>query len=104
MAVPVVWAAPAIEDLKAILSFIARDSLPRAVQVRDKIKAAAESIGDFPFRGHVVAELGDPGCREIVVYSYRVIYDVGDTVTIVAVIHGARLLRKRALRKRRMKR
>ncbi len=41
--------------------------------------------------GRVTPELGDAAIREVFVYSYRLIYEVGPRqVTILAFLHGAR--------------
>lgn len=46
-----------------------------------------------PRIGRVVPEFDDPAIRELIVQKYRIIYRVTDhSVTIAAVIHGARLL------------
>jgi plasmid stabilization system protein ParE len=48
----------------------------------------------FPLSGSIVPELGKESFREIRIKSYRVVYRVmdEDTVEIVTVYHGARLL------------
>ena len=48
---------------------------------------------EFPLSGRIVPELNQEAIRERFIYSYRLIYCIrGKTVTIVAVIHGKRLL------------
>lgn len=43
--------------------------------------------------GRVVPELGDEQVREQFLYSYRLIYELGERrVEMLAVIHGRRLL------------
>jgi len=43
--------------------------------------------------GRIVSEICDKNVRERFVYSYRLIYRIkGYTITILAVIHGKRLL------------
>ena len=45
----------------------------------------------MPLRGKVVTELEDERIREISIYSYRIIYEVGDpNVFVLAVIHFRR--------------
>jgi toxin ParE1/3/4 len=47
----------------------------------------------FPRAGRKVPELDDENVRELVVYSYRIIYRLqDDDALIVAVIHGKRIL------------
>ena len=43
--------------------------------------------------GRIVPEMRDASIRELFVFSYRVIYRVeGEVATVVAVVHGKRLL------------
>jgi toxin ParE1/3/4 len=47
----------------------------------------------FPQAGRKVPEFDDENIRELVVYSYRIIYRLQpDEALIVAVIHGKRVL------------
>jgi toxin ParE1/3/4 len=42
-------------------------------------------------RGRIVRELNDPTIRELLVFKYRLLYEVEDhRVLIVALLHGAR--------------
>jgi plasmid stabilization system protein ParE len=50
-------------------------------------------LARFPQAGRKVPEFDDENIRELVVYSYRIIYRLReDEVLIVAVIHGKRVL------------
>ena len=76
------------------------DSPSAAEAVFRALVAATEQLGDFPWIGHP-GRL--PQTRELSVVSlpYVIAYEVdGETVTILAVFHGARDL-ARALRERR---
>ena len=43
--------------------------------------------------GRVVSEIGNDRIRERFVYSYRLVYEIRDnTITILAIIHGKRLI------------
>lgn len=89
----VVWSATALEDVESLAEYIARDSEVYARAVVDTILDTARKLKDFPDRGRIVPELGDKPIRERFVYSYRLIYRVdAGTVTILAVIHGKRLI------------
>ena len=76
MAHQLVWSPEAIEDIEAIASYIARDSLRYARVVAAKIVDTAESIPENPGIGRVVPEVGMRNIRERFVYSYRVIYRI----------------------------
>ena len=59
----------------------------------EALLALGESIGEQPLMGRVVPELGDEQVREQFLYSYRLIYELGERrVEMLAVIHGRRLL------------
>ncbi|MCA1791620.1 MAG: type II toxin-antitoxin system RelE/ParE family toxin [Thioalkalivibrio sp.] len=77
--------------LEDVLTHIAGDSLHGAQLVARRALDSADSLATLSERGRVVPEIQDPTIRETFVYSYRLMYHVGDTrITIVAFIHGAR--------------
>lgn len=93
MAYEVSWSAAAIKDVEEIAAYIERDSPRYAQAVVDRLVSTARSLATLPMRGRVVPELADTSYRERFVYSYRLVYRVDtDSVLIVAVIHGRRLL------------
>jgi|SRR3989338_1167036 len=93
MGTRVSWSPEALDDVNAIAAYIAKDSQFYASAVVKKILDMAGSLGRFPNSGSFVPELGKQEFRERFVYSYRLIYRVTeDEVTVVAVIHGRRLL------------
>lgn len=97
-------AQAAQQDLVDIVDYVASDNPTAAENVYDHIVAAAERLADFPAMGR---SGWLPGTRELVVpgFPYIVVYQVDaahDTVTILAVFHGARDL-VRALTERRKK-
>lgn len=87
------WSPEALDDVDAIAAYIAKDSPFYASAVVKKFLGTAASLGKFPYIGPIVPEIGEQEFRERFVYSYRLIYRVAeDEVTVVAVIHGRRLL------------
>ena len=91
----IAWAGPALEDLRQIHQFIARDSTQYAGIMVRRIRTAVSRLGNFPQSGRVVPELPDGPYREILVGQYRVVYrhlEDRDVVLVLAVIHGSRLL------------
>ena len=87
----VVWTRSARRHLDEIAEFVARDSPEGARRVVEQALAAASSLETLSDRGRVVPEPADPAIREIFVYRYRLIYrTAGDTVAVIAFIHGAR--------------
>ena len=47
-------------------------------------------LAQFPRLGRKVPEFDDENVRELIVYSYRIIYRLQGDVIIAAVIHGKR--------------
>lgn len=87
----VVWTDPAVGDLDSIHEYIARDTEVYADAMLQEIFDAVDRLENFPLSGRVVPELNDESTREVIVGSYRVIYDISDeTIRILSVLHGAR--------------
>ena len=87
------WSPEATEDIEAIAEYIERDSEHYARAVVSEILSVSRNIGEFPHIGRNVPEIVDENVRERFVYSYRLIYRIeSESILIVAVIHGKRLL------------
>ena len=85
------WSNPAKLDLKQIHDYIARDSKYYAQKVSLEIVEKSEKLNQFPEVGRIVPEIGDPAIRELLIYSYRLIYEVFSTkVEVLALIHSKR--------------
>jgi toxin ParE1/3/4 len=90
----VTWSPQVRDDLHDIAAYIAKDSPRYASAVISKILAAGRSLQAFPLRGRIVPEINAENCRELFIYEYRLIYRIEqDSVQVLAVIHGRRLLR-----------
>jgi addiction module RelE/StbE family toxin len=90
---PVEWTRSAVADLVSIYEYIAKDSERYAISVVDRLSRRTLQIGRFPYSGEFVPEYRNDQIREVVEYSYRIIYLVKkDTIYVLAVVHGARLL------------
>ncbi len=93
MAHRIVWSRRAVQDLDTLTAFIAADSPAYAGVVLKNIVNQTRILARFPRAGRKVPELDDENVRELIVYSYRIIYRLQDgEVLIVAVIHGKRIL------------
>ena len=83
------WSDRARLNLKSIESYIAEDSPTQAKKVVNEIIDHAERLKAFPKMGQILPDFPQLGLRQLVKYSYRIIYSFnGDVVTIVAVVHG----------------
>jgi addiction module RelE/StbE family toxin len=97
---PIVWSDPAVDDLEVAVTFIAKDSDAYARSLAQLAVDAAESLREFPNRGHRLPDPKLARFRELIIGSYRLVYLVEKKrVLIVAVLHGHRALR-RALKDR----
>lgn len=91
MARRIVWTESALNDVRHVWGYIARDSVYYADVFTKRVRERAASLDQFAFRGRMVPEFGDPSVREVYVKHYRLIYRVtDDAVQILAFIHGAR--------------
>jgi toxin ParE1/3/4 len=87
------WSAPARDDLKQIHDYIAKDSKYYARKVIQEIIAKTEKLIKHPEIGRIVPEVSNQNIRELIVYSYRLVYEIsesGGNIEILAVIHGKR--------------
>ena len=91
MAHRVVWSPRALADVEAIAAYIAADSPAYARTVVRRIVSLTRSLSRFPRSGRKVPEFDDEQLRELIAYSYRIIYQIQATeLVIAAVIHGKR--------------
>ncbi len=89
----VIWSKNALDNLDQIASYLQQTSPYYAASVVDAIVVTAEKIPLMPHLGPVVARYRNPNIRERLCHKYRIIYHTGDdAITILTVIHGARLL------------
>ncbi len=87
----VIWSPSAINDADSIADYIARDSVDQASLFATRIIEATDRLAQFPRSGRVIPEIADQSWREIIVWSYRIMYRIiGEDVWIVGVVHGAR--------------
>jgi toxin ParE1/3/4 len=85
------WSKPAKLDLKQIHDYIARDSKFYAQKVSIEIVEKSERLNSFPKLGRIVPEIWDPNIRELLIYSYRLVYEVfPNKVEVLALIHSKR--------------
>ena len=85
----VIWTAPAKDDLKKIYDYIAGDSKYYALKVAQEFVEKSEQLVKFPRMGRIVPEVEDSNIRELIIYSYRLIYEISPKrVEVLAIIHG----------------
>lgn len=85
------WTQHALDDLRAIVDFIARDSSTYAARLARKLVEAPRRLSTLPRSGARVPEFERDDLRELTVRPYRIIYAIReDECLVVAVIHGSR--------------
>jgi addiction module RelE/StbE family toxin len=87
----VTWSVPARNDLRQVHDYIAKDSKYYARRVVQEIIAKTEKLIEHPKIGRIVPEVSDPNVRELIVYSYRLVYAISaNNIEILAVVHAKR--------------
>ena len=85
------WSEPAKQDLRQIHDFIARDSERYAKKVTMDFVTRSEVLQQFPEMGRMIPELDDPNIRELLIYSYRLIYQISSgEIEVLALVHVRR--------------
>ena len=85
----VIWTKPALADLKEIHDYIARNSRFYADNVVSAILKKVDKLVTFPEVGRFIPEKQSAVYREIIIYSYRIVYRVNnDFIYIIAIIHS----------------
>ncbi len=96
------WSEPAKQDLKLIHDYIANNSKFYAKKVSLEIVEKSKKLDIFPEIGRIVPEIGNPKIRELLIYSYRLIYEIfPNKIAILALIHDNRDFSQISLEERR---
>ncbi|MHB8073180.1 type II toxin-antitoxin system RelE/ParE family toxin [Desulfosporosinus fructosivorans] len=83
------WSKPSKQDLRHIYDFIAKDSAHYAQQVITTIVEKVDKLNIFPYMGRIVPEKNEEEIREILIYSYRIIYQINlNDIEILALVHS----------------
>ena len=91
--VRIIWSPDAAVDLETICDYIAKDSEHYARLFAQGIINVIERLLIFPESGRIVPEYNQKDLREIIFQNYRIVYMIkSDTVEIVTITHGARLI------------
>jgi addiction module RelE/StbE family toxin len=93
------WSDPAVEDLRSLHAYIAKDSAHYAASFIERLLDAAEQLVDFPESGRRVPEVEIESVRELIVQGYRIIYQVeASRVVVLTVVHGRRDLTRQNIK------
>lgn len=85
----------AVQDLKDIHDYISLNLAYYANIVIDRLLSQLSRLEDFPLKGRVVPEFGNPPVREIFEYSYRIVYriEMAELIAIARFFHQSRILK-----------
>lgn len=89
----VILSPRSIQDLQEIVRYISWDNPGQAEKFGRLLIDKTRALETFPEMGREVPELGDPGFREIIFRSYRIVYRVRKDQKLVEISrfwHGAR--------------
>jgi len=92
-----IWSDHALTELEGIFDYIAADSHLYAGYTIQNIFRAAEVLITFPESGQHLPEFPHLPNRELLLGNYRIIYRYAveeNSVKVVTVIHGSRLLKE----------
>ncbi|MFN3834432.1 MAG: type II toxin-antitoxin system RelE/ParE family toxin [Glycocaulis sp.] len=86
----IIWKAPAIADLMAIVDYIADDNPDAALAPLEDIETAVARLADHPGRGRPGRV---SGTRELIIRSnYIAVYvETPTTLSVLRVLHAARM-------------
>ncbi|NTU72252.1 MAG: type II toxin-antitoxin system RelE/ParE family toxin [Coriobacteriia bacterium] len=89
----VIWSPRALDRVVEIATYIAQDS-PAAAQewVARLFEHVDTQLAQFPLSGKPARDVDSDDARELIFESYRVFYDVGDTVGILTVRRESELI------------
>lgn len=91
--VKIEWSPKSLKNVEEIAEFISQNSPLYAPAFVKKIIYSVERLADFPLSGRIVPEFNIMEIREIIFHNYRIVYRIkGDTVEIVIVTHGAKII------------
>ena len=92
----IIWSDEALNDLRAIHDFIARDSDLYAGRMIESLVSRIEQVAKMPTIGHTVHEFPKLGLRETHQGSYRLIYAFNaKELKVLTIIHMKQILRRR---------
>jgi toxin ParE1/3/4 len=93
--VEVKWTNQSIDDIGNIAEFIAKDSVKYARLQVSIFFETCKILEQFPNAGRIVPEKGKENIRELIVGSYRIIYQIIslEKIDILTVHHSHRILK-----------
>lgn len=89
----IVWTDRALDDLRTIGDYIARDNPVAAARWVETLMTTVEHAARAPFAGRRLPEKGRSDLREVLQRIYRIVYRVReDQIDVLTIFEGHRLL------------
>ncbi len=100
--VEVKWTEQSIEDINNIAEFISKDSVKYARLQVNIFFETCKILEQFPNAGRIVPETGKVNIRELIVGSYRIIYQIvtPGLIDVLTVHHSHRILKISSIRRK----
>ena len=96
----IAWSAPALADVKALQTWLGRDSKSLADSVVETIFDSIEKVIPFPRIGRVVSEVEDDTVRELLFRTFRIVYKVtAEGIVVLGILYGGRPSERREPRR-----
>ena len=87
----IVWTPLALDDLRSIGDYMSRDSPEAARRLAETLKKSVLRLARFPRSGREVPEFRSTNLREIIVGTYRIVFESRNRdVVVLRVWHGKR--------------
>ena len=94
----IVWSPLAIDRIREVATYIARDDLSAAQRWIELIFEKVENIRDFPELGRIVPELNRKEIRELLFKNYRIIYRLDkNRISTLTIRHMKQILPEKDL-------
>lgn len=81
----VILAPKAVEDLEAIVRYVAAESPQAARKLGQQLIEKTKELGRYPLRGQRVPEFDDENIRQLILRPYRIVYRVEENIKRVSV-------------------
>ena len=89
----IVWTERALQDLRTIGDYIARDNPVAAARWVETLTRAVERAARAPLAGRRLPEKGRNDVREVLQRTYRIVYRVReDQIDVLTIFEGHRVL------------
>ena len=83
----VIWAPGALQDLEAVVAYVAQDDPQQADSVGQEIIQHVDILRSFPRIGPVYERARDLSVRQVVCGTYRIFYRIREKQRAIDILH-----------------